>query len=192
MVQAPITEAEKPNQQKRRKLGIVGKIVPCLSCTVPKKIYASGMCRICYTAAHRDNRSPIKCASCGEMKLHQGRGLCAKCYAVAWRKTRPGYGRESEPRNRKRFLRDRYKISVEQYEEMLKNQDGHCACCSAITGNKKFKYLCVDHDHKTGAIRGLLCQHCNQALGQIGDSPDRAERLAAYLRFYSQKPSQVA
>jgi len=52
-------------------------------------------------------------------------------------------------------------VSLEQYEEMLARQNGGCAIC----GNPpKTRRLDVDHDHRTGKIRGLLCHRCNRAL----------------------------
>lgn len=41
--------------------------------------------------------------------------------------------------------------------------------------------LCIDHDHGTGEARGLLCQWCNVALGNMGDDPERVRNLARYL-----------
>lgn len=54
-----------------------------------------------------------------------------------------------------------YGISVEEYDKMLEFQDGKCAICHKPPKNKR---LAVDHDHKTGIIRGLLCSMCNQSL----------------------------
>lgn len=59
---------------------------------------------------------------------------------------------------------------------MVKQQDGRCAIC-----NRKAKTLCVDHDHDTGFVRGLLCFRCNQALGFFGDSTQSLERAVDYM-----------
>ena len=53
-----------------------------------------------------------------------------------------------------------YGITVEDYERMFSSQEGVCAICSNGTKNR----LAVDHDHQTGAVRGLLCPRCNQHL----------------------------
>src|SRR5208282_3809502 len=68
---------------------------------------------------------------------------------------------------RAQHLRHRYKINDEEYRRMLKEQNGKCAICGCKTyGRKGVKRFAVDHDHATGAIRGLLCASCNQALGR--------------------------
>lgn len=62
---------------------------------------------------------------------------------------------------------------------MYRNQNGVCATCSVvpIEGRK----LVVDHDHRTGKVRGLLCQPCNISLGAAKDKPDVLRSLADYL-----------
>jgi hypothetical protein len=57
-----------------------------------------------------------------------------------------------------------YGISVEQYSEMLAKQNGVCAICGSVPGGRR---LCIDHNHETGEIRGLLCDKCNRALGML-------------------------
>ncbi|WP_368859394.1 endonuclease domain-containing protein [Arthrobacter humicola] len=51
--------------------------------------------------------------------------------------------------------------------------------CDGWSGG--IKLLCIDHDHGTGEARGLLCQRCNVALGNMGDDPERVRNLARYL-----------
>ena len=86
-----------------------------------------------------------------------------------------------------------YGITEEQYNEVLVKQGGKCAVCGEdnldIRGNPS--HLCVDHDHATGKIRGLLCKHCNIAAGNLRDSPERALRLAKYLLPASQNTNNV-
>lgn len=52
-------------------------------------------------------------------------------------------------------------VTDEQYDAMLAAQDGHCALCPSKPGTRR---LHVDHDHRTGKIRALLCHRCNRAL----------------------------
>src|SRR5262245_24185968 len=82
--------------------------------------------------------------------------------------------------NRDRFLaiqwrthlRRKYNISVEEYEALLVRQGNACAICGTVTKLK------LDHDHKTGAIRGALCHGCNAGIGFFAENP-RALRAAA-------------
>lgn len=78
--------------------------------------------------------------------------------------------------HRRWTLRTRYGITPEEYDELLARQDGRCAMCreECATG----KRLAVDHDHATGAVRGLLCHACNRALGVYERIKNHAE---AYL-----------
>lgn len=78
-------------------------------------------------------------------------------------------------------LRKNYGIGLAEYEALLVFQGGRCAVCPATVADSSTRSLHVDHDHQTGQIRGLLCSHCNRALGNVKDDPDRLLRLAAYL-----------
>jgi hypothetical protein len=70
-----------------------------------------------------------------------------------------------------------YGITVAEYEQMLAHQGGVCYLCS---NPPKTKRLSVDHDHKTGAVRGLLCYRCNLRLGRERE-PGWFLRTAEYL-----------
>ena len=61
--------------------------------------------------------------------------------------------------NEKSRLKTRYGISVEDRDALLLKQDGLCAICQENTAT------CIDHDHLTGLVRGILCHRCNIALG---------------------------
>lgn len=78
-------------------------------------------------------------------------------------------------------LRTRYGLSVDDYESMLADQRGVCAACKECALEHGRKRLCVDHDHRTGRVRGLLCGRCNRAIGLFDDNPWRAIGLFAYL-----------
>jgi hypothetical protein len=75
------------------------------------------------------------------------------------------------------YLGAKYGLTLDDYEEMLAEQNGVCASCGTPPTGKK---LSIDHDHETGVIRGLLCQPCNTALGLLKDSSDCVASLLAY------------
>lgn len=71
-------------------------------------------------------------------------------------------------------------FTIEQYQEMLESQNNGCAICG-VPHNKNRTALCLDHDHVTGKIRGILCHMCNTALGRFSDSKDLLLKACNYL-----------
>lgn len=71
------------------------------------------------------------------------------------------------------------------YDQMLATQDGVCPGCEApcSTGRR----LAVDHDHASGATRGLLCRDCNLIIGLAKDNPERLARMIRYLAHHQTK-----
>lgn len=73
----------------------------------------------------------------------------------------------------------------QSYESMFAQQNGLCAICHqperAIGSSGTVKRLAVDHDHKTGIVRGLLCQNCNLGIGYFKDTPRRLAHAIVYL-----------
>jgi hypothetical protein len=69
---------------------------------------------------------------------------------------------------RKYLYKRDYNITIEEYNKIFEKQNGCCAICSRHQSEFKQR-LCIDHDHKTGKIRGLLCHNCNRFLGYIND-----------------------
>ena len=75
----------------------------------------------------------------------------------------------------------RFGITVDEYDRLLVQQDGHCALCPATHSDGTSLRFHVDHDHETGRVRGLLCRSCNMALGILGDDIDGLNRALTYL-----------
>lgn len=75
-------------------------------------------------------------------------------------------------------LRKKYGITVEDWDRMYDQQLGRCAICFCTLADVK---TCVDHNHQTGEVRGLLCNTCNQGLGYFGEDLERMRRAIAYL-----------
>lgn len=80
-------------------------------------------------------------------------------------------------RYRERGLKSNYNLDLSSYNSLLESQQGKCAICKKGSD----KHLFVDHCHKTGKIRGLLCQHCNTLLGMAFDDVDILLGAVAYL-----------
>lgn len=80
------------------------------------------------------------------------------------------------------YLQKQYGISLKEYEEIFKLQDNSCAICkSKKVKNKQHKYLHLDHCHKTGKIRGILCSRCNVGLGHFNDDIKLLYEVIRYL-----------
>lgn len=77
-------------------------------------------------------------------------------------------------------LRKKYNISAAEFDLLFEEQGRCCAICSGIE-SKGYGSFHVDHDHKTGKIRGILCQACNVTLGKMMDSPALLRQAADYL-----------
>lgn len=120
---------------------------------------------------------------------------CSSCYKnKMWI-----YTTENEPTNRKmrrRFKLQRrlnnveitYGLSQEDYLSKINDQKNLCAICKTKNVGK---VLCVDHDHKTGKVRGLLCTNCNVGLGNLKDNIQILQSAIEYLQNYSTAESGI-
>ena len=147
------------------------------------------------------------CTECGQEKpiedFHRDKhcrdGYCTRCklcrtaYTAKWRRANRDHVRaysrnyyHTDPKranemNRKCNVRRKFGLPPEQYDVMLRNQNGCCAICgrhqSVLT-----RALAVDHDRETGQVRDLLCGSCNTGIGLFIHDPERIERAAAYVR----------
>jgi hypothetical protein len=84
-----------------------------------------------------------------------------------------------------KHLEGSYGITLEEYKAILALQHYKCAGCGIEAEKAQRNKLYVDHCHKTNKIRGLLCQHCNTALGMVKDNPDTLLNLVSYLREHN-------
>lgn len=124
------------------------------------------------------------CRTCGDIKplVHfqrvsknkDGRGAhCSECYNAS----RRVWNRENGHVQADYQRRSRYGISQDQYNKLLLRFTS-CPVCGI---SFEVSVPCVDHDHDTGRVRGLLCKPCNRAIGLLGDDPDRLRLGAEYL-----------
>lgn len=78
-------------------------------------------------------------------------------------------------RRRRDKLKTLYGITEEDFSIMQENQQGLCLGCNQA------KSLCVDHDHETGKVRGLLCRQCNSVIGLAKEDINILRNLVSYL-----------
>lgn len=144
------------------------------------------MLGLCVTCARKRTGKKKSCESCLAAKsksqskfrnahLDSAREACRKHYRTSIMAD-PDY-------NKKWQLRKRYGIEIDEFFEILKSQNGGCAICGKKRAfkNKTTKSLHVDHCHRTGVVRGVLCNSCNWALGHFGDSKDGLLLAIKYL-----------
>lgn len=114
----------------------------------------------------------------GGKQNHLTKSACKDCHRKF---AKEYYYRTNTPdKQRKSNLKKDFGITIEDYESMLKKQNGCCRICG--THYSEFsKRLAVDHDHTTGKIRGLLCLYCNTGLGKFKDSTKLLNEAIKYL-----------
>lgn len=83
-------------------------------------------------------------------------------------------------------IKDKYGLEPSDIVRMSEEQDGLCAICPRVLGEPdpetgKTVRVCIDHNHLTNEVRGLLCDPCNKALGMFKDDPERCRKAADYL-----------
>jgi hypothetical protein len=124
-------------------------------------------------------------------RLNGHQHLCKPCQSVYQK----NYVRRKDPKaraiaNRKWRLLKEFGITIDQYVAMLIQQNQVCAVCEQPEklvhhATKQISPLSVDHCHKTGKVRALLCNRCNTTLGKVADDPNLLDKLSAYLRSHS-------
>jgi hypothetical protein len=102
-----------------------------------------------------------------------------KASKAAWDKANPGKRKLNSYKARVK----KYNLSIEQYENMLVQQNGCCAICNNVLDKAEKTH--IDHDHVTNEVRGILCHGCNTSLGGFKDSIDVLKSAVNYLKKYS-------
>lgn len=152
-----------------------------------------------------------KCSTCGRhlpadhfyRNTYGSNGLqscCKECQrgkAKNWRShnkervkaTSKAHYEANKTRSRNKTLLRDTGFGIETYNTLYSEQGGRCAIC----GKAQAKSLDMDHDHKSGKVRGLLCNNCNRGLGLFKDSPEVLRNAAKYLElaFLPREPPQV-
>lgn len=140
-----------------------------------------------------------KCSTCGLVRpislfyrrdSSGMRKVCKSCVTAHGNKhaeTRKAYRKSYQAtesfkkKARARHLMANYGICEDVFQLMEILQEGRCKICGLLPTVGRHHILHVDHDHKTGRVRGLLCHSCNVAIGSLGDSFETVINAARYL-----------
>jgi hypothetical protein len=142
---------------------------------------------------------------------HRARGLCGACYEAALKAEKPEYQARVAKRNAALYYANqaeriayarstyhngtghsrtwaaniwkKYGITVADYDRMWARQGGRCAVCGKLF-TEQSRRAAVDHCHRTGKVRALLCARCNTTLGAAQDDPLTLRALADYVEAY--------
>jgi hypothetical protein len=108
------------------------------------------------------------------------RGHCISCHNQRSAEWNAANKQRAYEIRRRSHLKTLYGISLEQYNDLLQEQNGLCAICSRHHSEFKLP-LNVDHNHRTNEIRGLLCNYCNRGLAAYHDKSHYFHNAAVYL-----------
>lgn len=128
------------------------------------------------------------CPQCGQIKPIEEfyteskdktkyRKYCKEC----WKKKTLAYERNHPEVRRVYKIKANFNVTSDYIQELLEEQESLCAICNKEFEPSGRKGPHIDHAHKTGYIRGLLCGSCNRGLGLFYDSPDLMRRAAEYV-----------
>lgn len=157
-----------------------GRLFSLMKRKYVKKAPKNKMCSTCKKILPRKEFYPHR---------RMSQGLQSNCRACSrsWHRNRPEYIRAKNALYKKRYpdyhrnwqRKYRMGITPEQVTEMIFSQENMCLGCQRVFDGSLREH--VDHCHKTGKIRGLLCRVCNVTIGLLGDNPNTLRRLADYI-----------
>ena len=158
----------------------------CTKCKVLKDYSAFGKCAKTYDGLNAWCR---ECFSAQYYKNHEHNLLKSKRNYQKNKDKKKIYDKQYNIINRekvskrKKFqhLKARYNLSEDQYNQLIASQGGRCYICNDLTR------LAVDHCHRTGKVRKLLCYPCNKGLGNFKENLDSMQNAIVYLKFHNFK-----
>lgn len=120
----------------------------------------------------------------GYSLMTSGRAKSCGCQQYPKGKLSPNYkhGRsQTKEYDLELHMKRAYGLDFKDYERMLETQNGVCAICSSPPPNNRKTRLAIDHCHKTGKVRGLLCDKCNRSIGLLKDDVNILAKAIEYL-----------
>ena len=151
----------------------------CSKCKNPKSIleFCNNKCNI--------DGLECWCRECHKEKIRIKNQIRQRKYKETRKRYNDTHKEQMSKQKAEKRLSTRYGITIEDYRVMQENQNGKCSICNKeqtrLNRNNKPIRLAVDHDHKTGRIRGLLCYKCNSGIGYFNDNIELLSKPINYL-----------
>lgn len=137
-------------------------------CHPDRPLYAKGLCLSCYNQVSHQRRM-----------MQSGFPERLRKRAAQWRLDNPDHARAVDYA---KHLRRKFGLTPQQYTALLETQQGVCAICAGPS--RTGKRFHIDHCHRTGKVRAILCHHCNAGFGQFHDSAELLRAAANYLEAH--------
>lgn len=179
-------------REARRKAGFMARCKTCVNSA--RKVWMKTRVALVDSRYKSvDPATPKTCTRCGETKatalfrkdrsyLDARSNWCNECHKVEDKKRYRKHLHHRRAQARTGMLKYKYGLSEIAFDLLREQQGNRCAICEA--GFKARGDICIDHNHTTGATRGLLCRTCNFALGLFRESPYILESAQSYLKKY--------
>lgn len=169
---------------KRGSYNALRYLVKCVECGEISEVFGFSLktagCKRCAAEVRGiESRGPRVNNLCKTEKRYTQGCRCDGCRAAhaeynrQYRKTVKGR------KSMKAMNLRKFGLTLSQFDGMLRLQSGCCDIC-----HETMDPPCVDHDHDTGIVRGLLCHSCNRGIGLLGDSPERLKNAISYITHH--------
>jgi hypothetical protein len=144
---------------------------------------------------------PCGTTSAYRRHLHRGEQPCDACREANKLKSQQEYASRSPEKHalymqtniksrRKWHLRRMYGITLEEEGRLFQAQGSCCACCKSSTP-KSEQGWCIDHEHDSKLIRGILCHPCNLGIGGLGDTLEGVQKAVNYLTAFAARKKEL-
>ena len=156
--------------------------IPCKNNHISPRKVRRNTCLACYSAYMRNKRKRRPEFNEAFNKKRRENYQVNRDEILKERRERYANDSEIRDKHRNASLKKRYGITLEDYDLMLKKQNGKCSICGSTSSNsKRTQYFSVDHDHRSNKVRDLLCNKCNLAIGYSNDSIATLKKAIKYL-----------
>jgi len=164
-----------------------GKI--CSDCGYLKCVYAFS---IRTGKGHKPGARRANCKQCNcdiQKRVYAQNPEYYREKARLRRRNQPEHIRTIDRANHYRYT---YGLTLVEANQILARQGGVCAICRTTEFMGPGKRPCIDHDHTTGKVRGILCQRCNTALGLFNDDIERLEAALKYVKEWNNESTRIS